>query len=625
MPRWLFGGLLAVVLAGSPVAWAVDVVGPGYVSMDQPRINGLIRLSPDGPPLTEDLTGTNTFRFEAFLDTGASGMLISSQTADLLGVPLEYVEGQPIVFYEVGVGGEQPFNVSQPIYVDLARYHPDLQSTISESDFTQSAPVARAQVGIPPQAGSVENPLLESLDVLGMPVMMGKTVVMDPRPVNDSVALDGLIDDLLGGGGTFDDLFTVMAELSELTMRTYIYDPGTVYQPATELTDPGIPATSLHVALSYASFEDFTRTEPADAPAAATLQHNPFVGPNPLLGGRNDDGTGQAPPAMQFGYQDENTQGSLMLDTGGSVSMISTALASDLGVTYVPGTEETDNPVLAGVPLEDQFTVQIAGVGGTVTATGFFLDTMLLPTVEGGDYLQNPNHIHYERAPVVVFDISAENPDTGEVFILDGILGMNFLSASAELAYLDMGLGEPLPLPANIRAGVFDWLVFDETTGTLGLSLLNPAPGDVNGDGVIDSDDIDALYDRISTGGAYDESYDIDADGDVDTGDVESLVGDVLRTAFADANLDGSVDEADLALFANNWKLNPGQGMYGWADGDFTGDGDVNEADLAYLADRWRYSAGSSAASAVPEPASLALLISAGGMMIRRSRRPTPG
>jgi len=33
------------------------------------------------------------------------------------------------------------------------------------------------------------------------------------------------------------------------------------------------------------------------------------------------------------------------------------------------------------------------------------------------------------RAPVLVADISLEDPDTGEEFTLDGVLGMNYLSS----------------------------------------------------------------------------------------------------------------------------------------------------------------------------------------------------
>jgi hypothetical protein len=65
----------------------------------------------------------------------------------------------------------------------------------------------RTQVG--PLSSS--NPFLTGTDILGIPTMQGKVVVMDPKP------LDTLLD----------------------VMRTYVYDPGTPFRPGTAESDPG--------------------------------------------------------------------------------------------------------------------------------------------------------------------------------------------------------------------------------------------------------------------------------------------------------------------------------------------------------------------------------------------------
>src|SRR3712207_7415611 len=59
-----------------------------------------------------------------------------------------------------------------------------------------------------------------------------RSVVMDGRPLNDVNNLD--------------------------TMRTYVYNPGTPFNPSESETDPGIPSADLHVDLSYARSEEHT-------------------------------------------------------------------------------------------------------------------------------------------------------------------------------------------------------------------------------------------------------------------------------------------------------------------------------------------------------------------------------
>lgn len=71
-----------------------------------------------------------------------------------------------------------------------------------------------------------------------------------------------------------------------------------------------------------------------------------------------------------------------------------------------------------------------------------------------------------------------------------------------------------------------------------------------------------------------------------------------------DADLDGDVDDIDLALLLNGW----GRSGMCWGDGDLTGEGDVDDTDLSLLLTNW----GSSVAvTAVPEPA-FAMLLAAG-------------
>jgi MYXO-CTERM domain-containing protein len=132
-------------------------------------------------------------------------------------------------------------------------------------------------------------------------------------------------------------------------------------------------------------------------------------------------------------------------------------------------------------------------------------------------------------------------------------------------------------------------------------------PLDLNGDGVVDAADIDHLWSNPE---------DRDGDGTADGDDVVYYVSQELGTLMGDSNLDGNVDEADLAFLADGWKVGPG---YDWSTGDFTGNGEIDEADLAYLADNWKQPGGSPV-TALPEPATMTLL-GLGGLVALRRRR----
>jgi hypothetical protein len=80
---------------------------------------------------------------------------------------------------------------------------------------------------------------------------------------------------------------------------------------------------------------------------------------------------------------------------------------------------------------------------------------MVLPTMEG-------QPIRYLRAPVLVADISVSDPDSGQELTLDGIFGMNFLVSSMMVDGMNLG---------DVSAGAYDWIVFDEPNGILGLNL----------------------------------------------------------------------------------------------------------------------------------------------------------
>ncbi|MFT3786973.1 MAG: hypothetical protein QM770_12530 [Tepidisphaeraceae bacterium] len=445
-PRTLRKVALASVLAVAGLTAplrATDIANVQAAALDQPRINAYISLTPGGAPQVADIYGDTSFNITAYYDTGASGVLLSEGTADALGIPRSTYNGNPVIFSDVGVAGSDNFNVSTPVSISLAKYHPDAdvdnQSTYT-SVYNQSFNNIRTQIG---PVGVEVDPALGDLDVFGMPTMTGKVVVMDPKPVNT------LLD----------------------TMRTYVYNPGTAYNAGASTSNPGIPTVDRHIKLSYVSFDKYTQTTPTGA-SPPSLRTNPFIGPNPFV-------AGDTTPQVRLAYGGASTEGSFLLDTGAAASIISKSKASALGVTYDPNTINSDSPVLLynGQPIEDQFQLTIGGIGGSKVVAGFYLSSLLMRTEEGvATNLNDPNHLRFTDAPVLVSDISVANPNNpSDTYTLDGIIGMNFWVASAGIAGVD---ASGFPLITSLSRGNFDWVTFDEPAGKLGLKLAVAAPQD---------------------------------------------------------------------------------------------------------------------------------------------------
>src|SRR5204863_7047428 len=100
----------------------------------QPQINAVIRLPAVGPTLNDPLyadfgAGSRAFNVTAFLDTGASGVLLSNNTAGFLGdlynpgVPTATYNGKTVVYQDVGVAGSDNFRVSVPVQLSIGAFN----------------------------------------------------------------------------------------------------------------------------------------------------------------------------------------------------------------------------------------------------------------------------------------------------------------------------------------------------------------------------------------------------------------------------------------------------------------------------------------------------------------------
>src|SRR2546423_2191968 len=171
--------IVAIVLVAR-VALATEIEGVQPAALDQPRVHIHLRRQPTGLPLRAKANGEATINIQAFLDTGASGILLSKTTADALGVKPETAGKDDVVFRDVGVGGGDQFRVSEPLYLFVAPYGKNGEPTDADLYPISVGPV-RAQLGF---ASGLMDMLTGGLDVVGMPAIKGRVIVLDPKPVD---------------------------------------------------------------------------------------------------------------------------------------------------------------------------------------------------------------------------------------------------------------------------------------------------------------------------------------------------------------------------------------------------------------------------------------------------------
>lgn len=108
-----------------------------------------------------------------------------------------------------------------------------------------------------------------------------------------------------------------------------------------------------------------------------------------------------------------------------------------------------------------------------------------------------------------------------------------------------------------------------------------------------------------------DEAYDLNSDNVVDLKDHRVWVKDLKFTWYGDANLNDAFESGDLVRVFIAGKYGRDD-KAGWAEGDWDGDGLFAGSDLETASVDGGYEQGMWAdAVAVPEPVTLALLVSA--------------
>jgi hypothetical protein len=227
-------------------------------------------------------------------------------------------------------------------------------------------------------------------------------------------------------------------------------------------------------------------------------------------------------------------------------------------------------------------------------------------------------------------DLDASNQLVNPVEVLRGTLanvsGQNpiapqyFTSAAglkeADVRYLKFIASNYYFGPTNGGSGLNDLLVYGRPFPSLA--------GDLNGDGLLDASDIDALT-RGVLEGATDTRLDLSGDGKVDQADRSVWIEQLKRTYFGDANLDGVFNSSDfVSVFQAGQYEDAATANSTWATGDFNGDLDFTSGDFVTAFQGGGYEAAprTAAASQVPEPCGLQLMALAwAGAAVLRARR----
>lgn len=210
-------------------------------------------------------------------------------------------------------------------------------------------------------------------------------------------------------------------------------------------------------------------------------------------------------------------------------------------------------------------------------------------------------------------NIYANGSTTPQAFVVTGGTGAEFPPSYIALGQHSTG-----------QTGAVDIDYYGVKPGILVPVLNGPVgiAGDVDGDGVLDADDIDQISAAVRAG-STDAKFDMNKDASVTAADRIYWVETLKKTYLGNANLDDEFNSADfITVFQAGQYEDAIVGNSTWATGDFDGDGDFGSGDFVAAFQSGGYEAGPRpSVSAVPEPTSGLLCFSTlVGLLARRKR-----
>lgn len=175
---------------------AIIVRGTQEAALGQPRIIVQLRdgkriLTGEAQPSLDDPLALGDARrassFQAYLDTGASGCVLSKATAERFSVEHE----RDAAFHEVGLGGESVVDVAAPLDLCVRNEKP---SKTNPDAFTRVLEKVRFQISReqPPALVQLAG---GDLNVIGMPAIKSMVIEIDPSPLRGLAGMEALAND----------------------------------------------------------------------------------------------------------------------------------------------------------------------------------------------------------------------------------------------------------------------------------------------------------------------------------------------------------------------------------------------------------------------------------------------
>ncbi len=314
---------------------------------------------------TTDIWGDpeSYYSYAAVLDTGASGSVISAYEAQARALP---TTGE--TYSDVGIGGTEWFNVSQPTQLKMASVNVGYDGSEILSNFTSY--------------GNYKFQIRQY-----DPVMTDSFLGDDPVYVNvvGTPVLNQHVMHVMSSAQSFSYSFDAFgaAPVEYVPTELLTSAPSNLNAASSQLVLVPTTGGALHVPLSYQNF--VTGTVP---PSTST---NPTIPGVQVIDSRK--------PANQ-----QSSPSNWLFDSGAAVTMVGRDLATAIGINL-----STDTPVA---------TTTIMGIGGDIrTINGYQVQELILP-LTGGNQLVFDNVVVFVPG---VGDLPADLP---------GIFGMNLLNKS---------------------------------------------------------------------------------------------------------------------------------------------------------------------------------------------------
>ena len=376
---------MALLLISSPV-WAADVIMNSLGSsslfataFDQPELNAVLVDPTTGSVILDSSTGEEAI-FEAFIDTGASSFVISKITAE--GDPANLVLGLGLYppgdnsrdWDETGIGGVETGWVSDPYKLRIANGSPGA----AYSDALYSLYEGEHGLWVRKDEGLGESfyTVVDPVNVIGMPVIRQRLMVMDPSDVIEILTTP--IEQVTGTG-------RMQTDLVKSDDQTYVF-----------------PQTNITFEMYLQSFPPVP--SPPDDPDLSYSE-------NPMLSNVTiTDATGSVTKDWLF-------------DTGAGSSFISFERAKDTGL--IPSQYADVDAFLAANP--GTATTVVAGIGADTTTVPILnLDEIRIPD-KYGDF-----DVVWQNVDVLVLDVAGLDGVFGMNLLMP--------SATLDFTELDVGL-----------------------------------------------------------------------------------------------------------------------------------------------------------------------------------------